>query len=214
MGGKENNPPGFKKNKDRVTVLVCANAAGTQRIDLLVIGKSKAPRAMRNQQLPDCIKYTNYKNAWMTREIFRNWFHNIFVPSVKERHGDDKQCLLILDNARCHSVTDEFTEGNIKTIFLPPHVTSILQPMDQAVIKSLKSHYKRTFIGQLLQQDTFSVADFQKNYTIKKAADNLGDAWLSITCSTLRNAWHKLWPSLGDIAEDESSCTLNRLDSN
>lgn len=43
-GMKEKAAKGFKKNKDRLTVLCCANAAGSHRVKLLVVGKAKKPR--------------------------------------------------------------------------------------------------------------------------------------------------------------------------
>ena len=36
--------PGGKKAKDRVTVMLCTNISGSEKIPLLVIGKSKRPR--------------------------------------------------------------------------------------------------------------------------------------------------------------------------
>jgi hypothetical protein len=41
-GGDEKVADGFKLNKERLTVLCCANAAGTHRVKLLVIGKKPA----------------------------------------------------------------------------------------------------------------------------------------------------------------------------
>ena len=45
---KEKNAPGFKMSKERVTVLVCSNAAGTYILSLMVIGKLAKPRAFKN----------------------------------------------------------------------------------------------------------------------------------------------------------------------
>jgi hypothetical protein len=39
---------GGKLSKDRVTVLVCANAVGTKKRKLFVTGKSKNPRSLKN----------------------------------------------------------------------------------------------------------------------------------------------------------------------
>jgi hypothetical protein len=43
---------GIKVNKESITVLVCANLDGTEKLPLLVIGKSKQPRCFRNTRLP------------------------------------------------------------------------------------------------------------------------------------------------------------------
>lgn len=79
----EKESPGWKKIKQRVTILTCANATGTHRLPLLVIGKSKKPRCFRGvQQLP--VDYTNQSSSWMDQKIFLEWYKS-FVQRVKER---------------------------------------------------------------------------------------------------------------------------------
>ena len=39
---------GGKKSKERITLLVCANMDGTEKLPLLAIGKFKSPRCFRN----------------------------------------------------------------------------------------------------------------------------------------------------------------------
>ena len=54
-----------------------------------------------------------------------------------------QRVLLIIDNAPCHPDENELVVGDLKTIFLPPNVTSILQPMDQQVLQQIKRQYKK-----------------------------------------------------------------------
>lgn len=44
---RENSASGYKSGKERVTIMVCANATGTHRMPLLLIGKAKIPDASR-----------------------------------------------------------------------------------------------------------------------------------------------------------------------
>lgn len=44
----EMTAPGYKAQKERITVMVCANASGEHKLPLLVIGKAKKPRAFKN----------------------------------------------------------------------------------------------------------------------------------------------------------------------
>ena len=63
--------------------MVCANAAGTHKLKLFVVGKYRNPRCFKNiNNLP--VRYQSQKTAWMTCNIFKDWFHSLFVPSVKE----------------------------------------------------------------------------------------------------------------------------------
>ena len=62
--GDEKEAPGMKKQKDRVTLMFCANAEGTHKVPLLVIGKFQNPRCLKgvNRERMACT-YTSQKNA-------------------------------------------------------------------------------------------------------------------------------------------------------
>lgn len=44
----EISAPGAKKSKERVTIMTCANASGSFRLPLMLIGKSARPRALKD----------------------------------------------------------------------------------------------------------------------------------------------------------------------
>ncbi|GBM70630.1 Jerky [Araneus ventricosus] len=116
-GGGEKAAKGFKKNKDRLTVLLCANASGNHRVTPFVIGKSAKPRAFKNvTHLP--VQYKAQSNAWMTAALFKDWFFHHFVPEVKESFKslglpEDTKAILLLDNCKAHPPVDErsFIQG-------------------------------------------------------------------------------------------------------
>ena len=126
----------FKKPKDLVTLIGCANAAGTCKLPLAFIRKSAKPRCFRNTSmnaLPVC--------AWMDTAIFKKWFHDVFVPYVRKFCRDnDIECkiLLLLDNAPAHPSisTLQSNDGKIVTKFLPPNTTLLIQPVDQGILES------------------------------------------------------------------------------
>ncbi|XP_071054691.1 tigger transposable element-derived protein 6-like [Onthophagus taurus] len=65
-----------KLSKERLTVLFCVNSVG-EKEELLVIGKSARPRALKNvapKDLPAIWK--SNKKAWMTRDIMTEWLSN------------------------------------------------------------------------------------------------------------------------------------------
>ena len=73
----------MKKQKDRVTLMACSNATGSHKLPLVFIGKAANPRCFKNvnkKALP--VHYFSQKNAWINTDIFLDWFHNQFVPSV------------------------------------------------------------------------------------------------------------------------------------
>ena len=70
---------GSKKSKDRVTVLVATNMTGTDKLPLIMIGKSKDPLCFRGlkgkKSLP--VDYRNNSKVWMTSDVFVKWLEDI-----------------------------------------------------------------------------------------------------------------------------------------
>jgi hypothetical protein len=76
-----------------VTVAACSNASGTRELLLFVKGTSRKPRAFKNLILSSLpVYYHAQKLAWMDATLFREWFHEEFVPSVS-RHSSPETFL-------------------------------------------------------------------------------------------------------------------------
>lgn len=197
-GGGEKAAKGFKKNKDRLTVLLCANASGSHRITPFVIGKSGKPRAFKNvTNLP--VHYGAQSNAWMTTTLFKDWFFHHFVTQVKESFKslglpEDSKAILLLDNCKAHPPVAELVSGNIFATLLPPNVTSLIQPMDQGVIQNFKCFYRSSFVRGLLNAEC-DVTDFQKKFNVKDAVYAVSMSWAQVKEVTLQRCWRKLWPT-------------------
>lgn len=83
-------------------------------------------------------------NAWMNKNVFEEWFFQQFAPHVeffKLKHLP-RQADLILANATTHPNAQYIQDKEIKAIYLPPNVTSLIQPMDQGVLPALKKRYR------------------------------------------------------------------------
>lgn len=116
---------GLKISKQRITFLGCSNASGSHKIKPLVMGKAKNPRCFKNFNNP--IVYRNSRNAWMTCNIFENWFFQQFVPEVRNflrTQNLPEKALLLLDNAPSHPSAEELktSDGHIFVMFMPPNV--------------------------------------------------------------------------------------------
>ena len=132
---------GGKKSKLRFTGMAAASATG-EKLPMFVIGKSKKPRCFKNIKHLPC-QYTSQKKSWMDSEIFENWVRKL----DQKFRVDGRKIVLIIDNCPAHPSISNLT--NIHLVFLPPNTTSVLQPMDQGVIRSLKAHYRRRVVRLL-----------------------------------------------------------------
>ncbi len=84
----EKSADGRKKSKERVSINACANVSGSIKLPLQLIGKAKRPRCFQGVNmdlLP--VQYYSQKNAWMSTDIFLEWFKKSLVPTVQRELG-------------------------------------------------------------------------------------------------------------------------------
>ena len=131
---------GFKKDKARVTLLLCSNADGSEKLKPFVIGTSQAPQPFpRGTKLRHHhqVSYTNNSTAWMNSEKWEDWLREIdSMMRIQQR-----EILLLVDNFSGHSIQSDWTPTNVKVHFLPPNTTAHLQPMDAGIISAFKRKY-------------------------------------------------------------------------
>lgn len=214
---QEASAPGFKKSKDRVTLLACSNATGDCKLKLLLIGKSAKPRAFKNISISSLpVLYKNQKSAWMDSKIFKEWFFDSFVPQVEKYLAENnlpRKALMLMDNCPAHPDTEEMVSGEIKTMFLPPNVTPLLQPMDQGVLENLKRNYKRRRLKLLIKEidEGNEVLHTLKAITMKDVVYMTAESWEEVKSSTLERSWRKLYSV--DVQEAATSENENADDS-
>ena len=104
-----------------------------------MIGKSKKPRYFKNvKQLP--FQYRALNKIWMTGVLFAEWIRKL----DSSFRAQSRKVALLIDDCSVQPEIKNLT--NINLIFLPPNTTSVLQPMGQGVIRSLKAHYRKKVV--------------------------------------------------------------------
>ncbi|TLS20308.1 uncharacterized protein PpBr36_11424 [Pyricularia pennisetigena] len=90
-------------------------------------------------------KFTATPNGWTDDNTAVEWLKSVFLPmSTPEVAGDPR--LLILDGHHSHATPEFMTEcfkNNVFIVYLPPHSSHVLQPLDLSVFSVLKSEYRR-----------------------------------------------------------------------
>ena len=197
---EEKNVPGFKANKQRLTLLVGGNAFG-DKLKPMLIHNAKTPRAMRKvnkENLP--VHWYHSKKGWMTTSLFKNWFEEHLVPNIEAYNRTqnlDNKAILVLDNASAHAQDVAEKHPHIRVTFLPPNTTSVLQPMDQGAIAAFKSYYLRKTMNSAIASfngNNQSITTFWRNFSIKDAVETIGESWDEVKQSTMNGVWRRLWP--------------------
>ena len=98
---------------------------------LLVIGKNLRPHCFKNVNVDNLPVTYRANKAWMTSQIFIEWL----AAWDSYRTKVNRKILLPVDNCTAHPHVS--TLKNIQLEFLPPNTTSLIQPMDQGIIKNL-----------------------------------------------------------------------------
>lgn len=188
---KGENCCGGKSSKERVTVLLGSNMNGSEKLPLLIVGKSKKPRCFKNIHSLPC-EYDSNNSSWMTVTIFERYLKRLDSKMRKEK----RKILIFVDNCRAHS---KVNLQNIKIQFLPPNATSVLQPMDQGVIKAFKQHFRKRLVKwMLLRVDN---GEKLKKVNLLEAINFISSAWESVNSVVIANCFKKAGFSNGEMTE-------------
>lgn len=206
--GGEKSAPGRKSSKERITFMPCANASGSHKMKLFVIGKANKPRAFTNSVLP--VSYKGQRKGWMTKDIFREVFHSEFVPSVREnlkKLNLPQKAILILDNAPGHPDDLVSDDKQITVMYMPPNCTPLMQPMDQHVIQAVKLYYRKKLLKKIVDSETAIITSL-KNINLKDVVYSLAEAWHRVSNELIRKSWKRLLPQLEATASDDEEDTI------
>lgn len=217
---QEISTPGYKRSKERITILACSNVTGDHKLKLAVIGKSEKPRAFKHVKkystkgetyfydLP--VWYRHQKSAWMNKVIFKEWFFDQFIPSVEtylKSKNLPRKALLILDNCSAHVNADELRDKEIKTVFLPANVTSLCQPMDRGVIAAMKKKYRSKLLSSLILaiDSGEDLMDKLKNIDLLDVIGWISKCWDEVKPISIVRSWRKLLDHSGNEFPEEKN---------
>jgi hypothetical protein len=133
----------------------------------------------------------------MTAAIFQEWL-NSFNSCLRKQ---SRHILLLLDNATSHKAPAALL-SNIKLHFLPPNMTSSLQPLDAGIINSFKSHYRKLQLQKMVE-----LADAEKLVEIglDDAVRYCKIAWDNVSSDTILHCWNHIGIRIPSIPQPAQS---------
>ncbi|CAM5133976.1 unnamed protein product [Natator depressus] len=196
----ERQAPGFKAAKVHVTVLFCGHAAG-HLIKPGLLYRAANPLALKGKNknlLP--VFWQSNKKAWVMAALFLDWFHKCLFPEVRqylEEKGLDFKVLLIVDNAPGHPAALRFAHNDVEVVFLPPNTTSILQPLNQGMIRCFKATYTRLMFSRIRStmdaDPNLNAMECWKSFNIADCITYIKQAMDAIKPETVNACWQNLW---------------------
>ncbi|KAF2195896.1 DDE-domain-containing protein [Zopfia rhizophila CBS 207.26] len=181
--------PGAKKDKARISLALCSNADGSDKVPPWLIGKSKVPRCFRGVNVSAFgVEWRNSTKAWMNADIMAEW-----LKAFYKHIGEDVEVILLMDNFSAHLAGMELAPPppNVRIEFLPKNSTSQYQPLDQGIIANYKHYYKRQWLRFCI--NTYAQKqDPIKTVTLVDALRWTQIAWRDcVTPQTIRHCWVK-----------------------
>ena len=173
--------------KDRITLLVCANADGSEKVELMIIGTAKKPRPFKQKSGEELgFDYYANKKAWMTTDLFFKWLDrfNLLIGSTPGR-----KVVLLLENCGAHGTVANLPSfSNVQIIFLPPNTTSKFQPMDAGIITATKKRYRQKQMERAIDRADENIKDVYK-VDILTAMKWIKFIWTELPDSIISDCW-------------------------
>ncbi|NXQ91414.1 TIGD3 protein, partial [Nyctibius grandis] len=149
---------------DRLTLLLCANADGSEKAPLRAVGESPRPRCLCGVNLGQMPwSYRASSLAGVTAPLFAEWLRE-FNEGMRQQ---GKSVLLLLAKHEAHPYLQL---SNVRMVFVPP-AAALAQPLDRGIASDLKGHYRRRLLRWL------SVERGAGQPTLLDALHMLAQAW-------------------------------------
>jgi hypothetical protein len=184
----------FPGSRAWTSFLECISATGVPLPPLVMFkGKSVQQQWFPKDLTPfEGWEFTATDNGWTTDKTAVEWLEKLFIPLTAPSRPQEKR-LLVLDGHGSHETTDFMYlcfQHNIHLLYLPPHTSHVLQPLDLSVFSALK-HYYRKQIGYLsLLTDSSPVGKQNFLLCYQKARKE------ALSISNIKSGWKAsgLWP--------------------
>ena len=138
---------------------------------------------MKNVKSLPAVWKANCK-AWMTSQISEEWVRKFDRKMLLQ----GRSVALIVDNCPAHLAISGLRA--VQLIFLPLNTTSVLQPRDQGIIQTLKTHYRKRVLRKLIASiESHGDNKFHLKLTVLDAITMAAAAWDKVKPKTIENCF-------------------------
>lgn len=160
--GKSINIPVRRKSK-RSTLIHCISCDGTYLLPLLIIPRKTVDSVIFKKLTPNNFLIQYQSKGFSNFQLIQFWLENIFFPEVRRRQIIEQErsnyqgyTYLIIDGCSSHAKALQYYDlekMKIKIIYLVPHASHLLQPLDLVIFSLQKMFTTRKCItGKLTTQ--------------------------------------------------------------
>jgi hypothetical protein len=118
----------------------------------------------------------------MTNPIFNQYLKELDEYFKKK----GRKIVLFLDNAPVHIVDEATNLTNVELRYFPPNLTSVLQPFDVGIIRSLKALSRKFEVN-----DSLHASNLVKKLTILDAIKFIKKSWSMVKAETIQKCFSK-----------------------
>jgi 4-hydroxybenzoate polyprenyltransferase len=181
-------------NKAWTSFIECISATGEALPPLVIFKAKTVQQQWFPTQMEDYPLWSFYfsENGWTTNDIALSWLREVYLKRSKPKDPNEWR-LLIFDGHGSHETPEfmwECFQNKVLLVWLPPHTSHVLQPLDLAVFSSMKKAYRRE-VGEVSQWNDSTVLGkrlFLKAYKEARFA--------ALTVKNIKAGWvaSGLWP--------------------
>jgi len=174
------------KCKDRLTLYMCTNESGTDKIPITCIGKYEHPACFQ-VAAQKALPYLANKQALSDAGTFQRWWRTIFLPHIRGQLQENEKCLLLVENVGpCKADLLKDPTGQVQVEALPasqsstmnfspaaatPETLSAMQPnqanvlpqcqaLEYGIIETIKRRYRYRLLQEVM--DAFDEREMRR----------------------------------------------------
>jgi len=171
------------ENREWVSIIETISATGRRCRPICIFkGKSIQSTWFTPERIPDFL-FTTSENGWTSNDIGLRWLDEVFLP---ETANNGEKRLLLIDGHGSH-ISSEFMwkcyENDVLLIYLIPHSSHVLQPLDLSCFSPLKSRYRKELMDVAKFDDSAPIKKIRFLEYYNKARDE------SLNSTNIKSGW-------------------------